>query len=106
LDLPFPDRHDQIARALALRCGDTLLASAAAADVGADRALDFRMEISDIADGFACWRGYWPWPVDHSRHHREATFGVIEVDSQPGEYTSGCFAPRLLSLGEKTITWK
>ena len=21
-------------------------------------------------------RGHWPWPVHHSRHHREATFGV------------------------------
>jgi GAF domain-containing protein len=22
------------------------------------------------------WRGHWPWPVHHSRHHREATFRV------------------------------
>ena len=22
------------------------------------------------------WRGHWPWLVHHSRHHRQATFGV------------------------------
>src|SRR5262249_39359958 len=22
------------------------------------------------------WRGYWPWPVHHSRHRRQATFRV------------------------------
>src|SRR5262249_12297592 len=23
----------------------------------------------------AGWRGHWPWPVHHTRHHRQATYG-------------------------------
>ena len=32
-------------------------------------------------------RRNWAWPVHQSRHHRQATLGSIEVDTQPGEFT-------------------
>src|SRR5262249_20569054 len=33
-------------------------------------------DVQSLLHDKARWRGHWPWPVYHSRHHREATFGV------------------------------
>jgi GAF domain-containing protein len=33
-------------------------------------------DVQSLLHDKARWRGHWPWPVHHSRHRREATFGV------------------------------
>ena len=33
-------------------------------------------DVQSVLHNKTRWRGHWPWPIHHSRHHREATFGV------------------------------
>ena len=33
-------------------------------------------DVQPVLHDQASRRGHWPWPVDHSRHHREATWRV------------------------------